>query len=123
MDLPGGGGKVTLQPTYLLGEGEQGGRGHWLRNHRGERYFYPEPPERDCTCPYEKVYYDGAGGAVDGARGTGRAAPLAPGPDGATWLTDHAGRRGRYPEPPDADCSCAYDAVYYGAGPPAEGST
>ncbi|BDG01823.1 KamA family radical SAM protein [Anaeromyxobacter oryzae] len=75
VDLPGGGGKVTLQPTYLLGEGEQGGRGHWLRNHRGERYFYPEPPGRDCTCPYEEVYYGGADGALDGARADGRAAP------------------------------------------------
>jgi lysine 2,3-aminomutase len=57
VDLPGGGGKVTLQPSYLLGEGREGARGHWLRNHRGERYFYPEPPEQDCTCPYEAVYY------------------------------------------------------------------
>lgn len=57
VDLPGGGGKVTLQPEYLLGPGEQGGRGHWLRNGRGERYFYPEPPEADCSCPYEEVFY------------------------------------------------------------------
>lgn len=73
VDLPGGGGKVTLQPTYLLGEGEQGGRGHWLRNYRGERYFYPEPPGRDCTCGYEQVYYRDAGG--------GAVAPVAAGSD------------------------------------------
>jgi lysine 2,3-aminomutase len=56
VDLPGGGGKVTLQPSYLVEDGP-GGRGAWLRNGRGERYFYPEPPGRDCTCPYEAVYY------------------------------------------------------------------
>jgi lysine 2,3-aminomutase len=57
VDLPGGLGKVTLQPSYLLGEGEEGVRGHWLRNHRGERAFYPEPPGQDCSCAYEAVYY------------------------------------------------------------------
>jgi lysine 2,3-aminomutase len=76
VDLPGGGGKVTLQPSYLLGEGEQGARGHWLRNGRGERYFYPEPPEQDCTCPYERVYYGAGetpvGGDAPLARATGR---------------------------------------------------
>jgi lysine 2,3-aminomutase len=67
VDLPGGGGKVTLQPSYLVGEETRGTRGHWLRNHRGERYFYPEPPEQDCTCPYEAVYY----GEGEAARGRG----------------------------------------------------
>jgi lysine 2,3-aminomutase len=62
VDLPGGGGKVTLQPSYLLGEGSQvaGGqdvRGHWLRDSSGERRFYPAPPAEDCACAYEKVYY------------------------------------------------------------------
>ncbi|WP_242395925.1 KamA family radical SAM protein [Anaeromyxobacter oryzisoli] len=74
VDLPGGGGKVTLQPRYLLGEGEdeRGLRGHWLRNYRGERYFYPEPPGRDCTCPYEKVYYRDAGGGAAAPAVAGR---------------------------------------------------
>jgi lysine 2,3-aminomutase len=73
VDLPGGGGKVTIGPSYLLGEGaEEDRRGAWLRNWRGERYFYPEPPSRDCACPYEAVYYgvpegDGrAGGRTPG---------------------------------------------------------
>jgi len=60
VDLPGGGGKVTLQPSYVLGEasGEGGAaRGTWLRNGAGERFFYPAPPARDCACPYEAVYY------------------------------------------------------------------
>ncbi len=57
VDLPGGGGKVTLQPSYVLGPGAPGAPGHWLRDHRGERHFYPDPPDQDCTCPYEAVYY------------------------------------------------------------------
>jgi lysine 2,3-aminomutase len=71
VDLPGGGGKVTLQPEYRL-EGRAGGEerepgpgaprpvaagGTWFRNYRGERYFYPDPPETDCTCPYDEVFY------------------------------------------------------------------
>jgi len=61
VDLPGGGGKVTVQPQWLLGPGvDRRGRGHWFRDFRGERRFYPEAPERDCDCPYEAVYY-GAG--------------------------------------------------------------
>ena len=56
VDLPGGG-KVTLQPSYLVAAGAQGVPGHWLRDHRGERHFYPEPPDEDCTCAYEPVYY------------------------------------------------------------------
>jgi lysine 2,3-aminomutase len=64
VDLPRGGGKVTLQPDYLLRDRTEDGRGHWFRNYRGERYFYPEAPGRDCTCPYERVYYrDADGGA------------------------------------------------------------
>ncbi len=66
VDLPGGGGKVTLQPSYLVGRDDAGG-GTWLRNFRGERYFYPEAREQDCTCPYEAVYYaprDGAAGVT-----------------------------------------------------------
>ena len=77
LDLPGGGGKVTLQPDYRLARPAAAGRGAWFRNGRGEPYFYPEPPARDCTCPYEAVYYGprdagapaqdaGAGGAEKG---------------------------------------------------------
>jgi lysine 2,3-aminomutase len=75
VDLPGGGGKVTLQPEYRMRgpegsagppSGERGRRdpaaagGAWFRNYRGERYFYPEPPEADCSCPYDEVFYSGA---------------------------------------------------------------
>jgi lysine 2,3-aminomutase len=72
VDLPGGGGKVTLQPDYLLGPGgpeappAPGGAtgpsrqpvpGHWFRDFRGERRYYPEPPESDLSCPYDEVFY------------------------------------------------------------------
>lgn len=53
VDLPGGGGKVTLQPEYVV---EQGGAQTVLRNYRGERYAYPEPEETDCSCPYDAVW-------------------------------------------------------------------
>jgi lysine 2,3-aminomutase len=54
VDLPGGGGKVTLQPSYLVDRAEDA----WtFRNFRGERYSYPEPEQRDCSCPNEKRYF------------------------------------------------------------------
>ncbi len=74
VDLPGGAGKVTLQPGYLIGPGDASGPppvaavavaapgrspGHWLRSWRGEPVFYPEPPESDCNCPYDEVFYAG----------------------------------------------------------------
>ncbi len=72
VDLPGGAGKVTLQPGWLLGPGDPGvppagasgavappgrARGHWVRSWRGRPVFYPEPRETDCTCPYDEVFY------------------------------------------------------------------
>jgi lysine 2,3-aminomutase len=53
VDLPGGGGKVTLQPEYVVErrEGET-----LFRNFRGEAYAYPEPEETDCSCPYDEVW-------------------------------------------------------------------
>ncbi len=73
VDLPGGGGKVTLQPEYRLDRGAggelrgaapgeprpAGPGGTWFRNYRGEAYFYPDPPETDCSCPYDEVFYGG----------------------------------------------------------------
>jgi len=83
VDLPGGHGKVTLQPGYLLGAGDAAGpvpkpggvapapanalaepgrvAGHWLQSWRGEPVYYPEPPEVDSACPYDEVFYGGAG--------------------------------------------------------------
>ncbi len=60
VDLPGGLGKVTLTPDYraaVPADAPPGVPGTWLRNHRGETTFYPEPPAQDCSCPYEAVYY------------------------------------------------------------------
>jgi lysine 2,3-aminomutase len=60
VDLPGGGGKVTLQPEYRIpppaGPGPSG-PGTWLRGFRGTRHFYPEPPGTDVRCPYDEVFY------------------------------------------------------------------
>ena len=67
VDLPGGGGKITLQPEYRLaaaaGPDVAGAGGTWFRGYRGGRWFYPEPPERDCSCPYDEVFY-GEGAAL-----------------------------------------------------------
>jgi lysine 2,3-aminomutase len=60
VDLPGGAGKVTVQPQYLLGS--DGAAGHWFRSYRGERVHLPEPPEADCSCPYDEVFYAGGPG-------------------------------------------------------------
>ena len=57
VDLPGGGGKVTLQPEYLLDRSQSETR---FRNFRGEVYSYPEPEESDCSCPYEEIWRDGS---------------------------------------------------------------
>jgi lysine 2,3-aminomutase len=58
VDLPGGGGKVTLQPDYLAGAAVEGGlEGHWFQSYKGRRYFYPEPPQADCSCPFDEVFY------------------------------------------------------------------
>ncbi|MDC0708926.1 KamA family radical SAM protein [Stigmatella sp. ncwal1] len=53
VDLPGGGGKVTLQPDYVV---ERGEHETVFRNYKGERYVYPEPEETDCSCPYDEVW-------------------------------------------------------------------
>jgi lysine 2,3-aminomutase len=53
VDLPGGGGKVTLQPDYVV---ERGTQETVFRNFKGERYAYPEPEETDCSCPYEATW-------------------------------------------------------------------
>jgi lysine 2,3-aminomutase len=56
VDLPGGLGKVTLAPRYHVGRGEGG---EVLRSFRGEEVLYPDPPEHDCTCPYDEVWFAG----------------------------------------------------------------
>jgi len=53
VDLPGGGGKVTLQPEYVV---EHRGTETVFRNFQGQTYRYPEPEETDCSCPYDEVW-------------------------------------------------------------------
>jgi lysine 2,3-aminomutase len=53
VDLPGGGGKVTVQPDYVM---ERRPTETVFRNYRGQPYVYPEPEETDCTCPYDEVW-------------------------------------------------------------------
>jgi lysine 2,3-aminomutase len=57
VDLPGGGGKVTMQPEYVL-ERKEGAT--VFRNYKGKTYEYPEPEETDCSCPYDTVWTAGA---------------------------------------------------------------
>lgn len=59
VDLPGGGGKVTLQPEYVI---ERGPTSTSLRNYRNERFEYPEPTLSDCTCTYDEVWLKTASG-------------------------------------------------------------
>ena len=54
VDLPAGGGKVTLSPQYAQAFGPADTT---FRNYRGEIYRYPEPAETDCSCPYDEVWY------------------------------------------------------------------
>ncbi len=54
VDLPGGGGKVTLNPDYLV---ERRPTETVFRNWEGREYAYPEPEETDLVCPYEAVFY------------------------------------------------------------------
>ncbi|HEY3445049.1 MAG TPA: KamA family radical SAM protein [Myxococcales bacterium] len=54
VDLPGGGGKVTLQPDYVLSADARQVR---LKNWKGETYVYPQPAETDCSCPYEAKWF------------------------------------------------------------------
>ena len=41
----------------------------WFRSAQQD-FFYPEPPGRDCACPYEAVFYATRdGGQADGPAG------------------------------------------------------
>ena len=57
VDLPDGGGKVTLQPDYVVERKQQQ---TVFRNYRGEKYSYPEPAETDCSVPYDEIFYPAA---------------------------------------------------------------
>ncbi len=57
VDLPDGGGKVTLGPDPVV---ERRPDETILRTWRGETRSYPEPREKELTCPYDAIWYAGA---------------------------------------------------------------
>ncbi len=56
LDAPGGGGKVPIVPSYI---DELDKQRVLVRTYRGERIEYPQPRERDCTVPYDAIYFAG----------------------------------------------------------------
>ena len=74
LDAPGGGGKVPLVPNYI----EQIDHERVIvSTYRGVRIEYPQPRERDCTVPYDSVYF--ADRAADDDREGSRDPPDRPG--------------------------------------------
>jgi lysine 2,3-aminomutase len=55
IDAPGGGGKVPVAPQYLLSSTDQE---VVVRNYEWDTFRYQEPTERDCSCPYEDVFFE-----------------------------------------------------------------
>ncbi len=47
VDMPGGGGKVPVMPTYLVSQSD---KKVILRNYEGYIGSYPQPEEKDCSC-------------------------------------------------------------------------
>jgi hypothetical protein len=69
LDAPGGG-KVPIVPSYL----EHLDRERVVvRTYRGARIEYPQPRERDCSVPYDEVYFAGVP-ADDDREGSAEAA-------------------------------------------------
>lgn len=56
LDAPGGGGKVPIVPSYIEAMDHER---VVVRTYRGDRIEYPQPRERDCTVPYDEVYFAG----------------------------------------------------------------
>jgi lysine 2,3-aminomutase len=56
LDAPGGGGKVPIAPSYVEHLDPER---VIVTTYRGERVEYPQPRERDCTVPYDEVYFAG----------------------------------------------------------------
>jgi lysine 2,3-aminomutase len=54
LDAPGGGGKVPIVPDYIEAMDE---REVVVRTYRGTRIVYPQPRERDCTVPYDDIFF------------------------------------------------------------------
>ncbi len=56
LDAPGGGGKVPIMPSYIV---EHSAERLVVRTYRGELVEYPQPRLRDCTVPYDEVFFEG----------------------------------------------------------------
>ena len=56
LDAPGGGGKVSITPSYI--ESLDDDR-VIVRNYRGVRVESPQPRERDCAVAYDDVFFGG----------------------------------------------------------------
>jgi lysine 2,3-aminomutase len=56
LDAPGGGGKVPIVPSYV---DELDAERAVVRTYRGARVEYPQPRDRDCTVPYDAIYFAG----------------------------------------------------------------
>ncbi len=76
IDAPGGGGKIPIGPSYLMTMGVDK---LTLRNFEGQLVEYVEAKERDCSCPYEEVYFQSpAAGAVGHLTSRGNPGGIAP---------------------------------------------
>ncbi|MCG8425010.1 MAG: KamA family radical SAM protein [Proteobacteria bacterium] len=54
IDAPGGGGKIPIGPDYVVARDDN----HvTVRTYRGQLVRYPEPRQRDCSVPYDAVYF------------------------------------------------------------------
>jgi lysine 2,3-aminomutase len=62
LDAPGGGGKVPLVPDYIESIDRER---VVVRTYRGERVEYPQPRARDCSVPYDDVWFAGDPGDDD----------------------------------------------------------
>jgi lysine 2,3-aminomutase len=54
LDAPGGGGKVPLVPDYIESIDRER---VVVRTYRGARVEYPQPRVRDCSVPYDNVWF------------------------------------------------------------------
>jgi lysine 2,3-aminomutase len=59
IDAPGGGGKIPIGPQYVMAWGADR---LVLRNYEGKLVTYHEPAERDCSVPYDEVFFAGEPG-------------------------------------------------------------
>jgi lysine 2,3-aminomutase len=56
IDAPGGGGKLPIGPPYLVSLDDERAV---VRTYRGALVDYPQPRARDCTVPYDDIYFAG----------------------------------------------------------------